>query len=195
MSSRCKAERDQAAPRSSPPRASNSPASSPPRGRSSQPCGAKARRSPAILRAQGEARAILQVFDAIHRGNADPKPLSYEYIATSPDRQLQFVEVLDRPDRAHGRPQRDFAGLRRRDRSGDDNPKVDFDGDGGIARLWPRLALPDIDDARRRQGPPTPPERLEKISHSPAALLDPQAEVGQRLTRSPTARRAARDSE
>ena len=34
------------------------------------------------------------------------------------DRQLQFVEALDRPDRAHGRPQRDFAGLRRRDRSG-----------------------------------------------------------------------------
>ena len=38
----------------------------------------------AILRAQGEARAILQVFDAIHRGNADPKLLSYEYIKTLP---------------------------------------------------------------------------------------------------------------
>lgn len=37
-----------------------------------------------ILRAQGEARAILQVFDAIHRGNADPKLLAYEYIKTLP---------------------------------------------------------------------------------------------------------------
>ncbi len=37
-----------------------------------------------ILKAQGESRAILQVFDAIHRGNADPKLLSYEYIKTLP---------------------------------------------------------------------------------------------------------------
>ena len=37
-----------------------------------------------ILRAQGESRAILQVFDAIHRGNADPKLLSYEYIRMLP---------------------------------------------------------------------------------------------------------------
>ena len=42
-----------------------------------------------ILKAQGESRAILQVFDAIHRGNADPKLLSDEvhrtllYIAPS----------------------------------------------------------------------------------------------------------------
>ena len=37
-----------------------------------------------ILKAQGESRAILQVFDAIHRGNADPKLLSYEYIRMLP---------------------------------------------------------------------------------------------------------------
>ncbi len=37
-----------------------------------------------ILRAQGESRAILQVFDAIHRGNVDPKLLSYEYIRMLP---------------------------------------------------------------------------------------------------------------
>ncbi|MCI5825635.1 MAG: SPFH/Band 7/PHB domain protein, partial [Arcanobacterium sp.] len=37
-----------------------------------------------ILKAQGESRAILQVFDAIHRGNADPKLLSYEYLKTLP---------------------------------------------------------------------------------------------------------------
>lgn len=37
-----------------------------------------------ILKAQGESRAILQVFDAIHKGNADPKLLSYEYLKTLP---------------------------------------------------------------------------------------------------------------
>lgn len=38
----------------------------------------------AILRAQGESRAILQVFDAIHRGNADPKLLAYQYLQVLP---------------------------------------------------------------------------------------------------------------
>lgn len=39
----------------------------------------------AILKAQGESRAILQVFDAIHRGNADPKLLAYQYLQTLPE--------------------------------------------------------------------------------------------------------------
>ncbi len=34
-----------------------------------------------ILKAQGESRAILQVFDAIHKGNADPKLLSYQSVS------------------------------------------------------------------------------------------------------------------
>jgi regulator of protease activity HflC (stomatin/prohibitin superfamily) len=38
----------------------------------------------AILTAEGEARAILQVFDAIHRGDADPKLLAYQYLKTLP---------------------------------------------------------------------------------------------------------------
>ncbi|GEA82992.1 hypothetical protein CWIS_14920 [Cellulomonas sp. A375-1] len=38
----------------------------------------------AILRAEGEARAILQVFDAVHRGDADPKLLAYQYLQTLP---------------------------------------------------------------------------------------------------------------
>ena len=38
----------------------------------------------AILKAQGESRAILQVFDAIHRGNADSKLLAYQYLQTLP---------------------------------------------------------------------------------------------------------------
>ncbi len=38
----------------------------------------------AILKAQGESRAILQVFDAIHRGDAGPKLLAYQYLQMLP---------------------------------------------------------------------------------------------------------------
>ncbi|WP_026378347.1 SPFH domain-containing protein [Agromyces italicus] len=38
----------------------------------------------AVLRAQGEAEAILTVFDAIHRGDADPKLLGYQYLQMLP---------------------------------------------------------------------------------------------------------------
>ena len=38
----------------------------------------------AILKAQGEARAILQVFDAIHHGNPDSKLLAYQYLQVLP---------------------------------------------------------------------------------------------------------------
>ncbi|GLY31688.1 SPFH domain-containing protein [Kineosporia sp. NBRC 101731] len=38
----------------------------------------------AVLKAQGESRAILQVFDAIHRGDADPKLLAYQYLQMLP---------------------------------------------------------------------------------------------------------------
>jgi hypothetical protein len=37
-----------------------------------------------ILRAEGESRAIVQVFDAIHRGDADPKLLAYQYLQMLP---------------------------------------------------------------------------------------------------------------
>ncbi|MDR2373416.1 MAG: SPFH/Band 7/PHB domain protein [Bifidobacteriaceae bacterium] len=37
-----------------------------------------------ILRAQGESRAILQVFEAIHEGDADPKLLAYQYLQMLP---------------------------------------------------------------------------------------------------------------
>jgi len=38
----------------------------------------------AILTAEGESRAILQVFDAVHRGDADPKLLAYQYLQILP---------------------------------------------------------------------------------------------------------------
>jgi regulator of protease activity HflC (stomatin/prohibitin superfamily) len=37
-----------------------------------------------VLRAEGESRAILQVFDAIHTGDADPKLLAYQYLQMLP---------------------------------------------------------------------------------------------------------------
>ncbi|WP_129787265.1 SPFH domain-containing protein [Promicromonospora panici] len=37
-----------------------------------------------ILRAEGESRAIIQVFEAIHRGDADPKLLAYQYLQMLP---------------------------------------------------------------------------------------------------------------
>ncbi|USQ80557.1 SPFH domain-containing protein [Ornithinimicrobium faecis] len=38
----------------------------------------------AILEAQGESRAILRVFDAIHKGNPDSKLLAYQYLQMLP---------------------------------------------------------------------------------------------------------------
>lgn len=38
----------------------------------------------AVLRAQGEAQAIATVFDAIHRGDPDPRLLAYQYLQTLP---------------------------------------------------------------------------------------------------------------
>src|SRR6478736_304495 len=51
----------------------------------------------AILNAEGEARAILQVFDAVHRGDADPKLLAYQYLqalpklAATPSNKMWFL--------------------------------------------------------------------------------------------------------
>ncbi|BDZ66366.1 hypothetical protein GCM10025877_33040 [Agromyces mangrovi Wang et al. 2018] len=39
----------------------------------------------AVLRAQGEAEAITTVFDAIHRGDPDPKLLAYQYLQMLPE--------------------------------------------------------------------------------------------------------------
>src|SRR5215217_3329413 len=39
----------------------------------------------AILRADGEARAVDLVFQAVHRNNADPKVLAYKYLETLPE--------------------------------------------------------------------------------------------------------------
>jgi regulator of protease activity HflC (stomatin/prohibitin superfamily) len=45
---------------------------------------AEGQREAQILEAEGEARAIETVFEAIHRGDADPKLLAYQYLQTLP---------------------------------------------------------------------------------------------------------------
>ena len=45
---------------------------------------AEGRREAQILEAEGEAKAIETVFGAIHRGDADPKLLAYQYLQTLP---------------------------------------------------------------------------------------------------------------
>lgn len=45
---------------------------------------AEGERESQILRAEGESKAIETVFEAIHRGDADPKLLAYQYLQTLP---------------------------------------------------------------------------------------------------------------
>jgi regulator of protease activity HflC (stomatin/prohibitin superfamily) len=45
---------------------------------------AEGEKQSAILRAEGQSKAIETVFDAIHRGDADPKLLAYQYLQTLP---------------------------------------------------------------------------------------------------------------
>ena len=74
-----------AARRSSPPRASSSRRSSPPRARSRRRCcKAEGARTAAILRAEGEAKAIETVFQAIHDGAPDQQLLTYQYLQMLP---------------------------------------------------------------------------------------------------------------
>lgn len=104
-----------------------------------------------ILQAQGESRAILQVFDAIHRGNADPKLLSYEYlkmlpqIADSQSSKLWIVPTeltaaLDAVTKGFGGASDDSAPV-----------SVDFSGlneqEDGIADSLAQTSLQDIDAA------------------------------------------------
>jgi regulator of protease activity HflC (stomatin/prohibitin superfamily) len=46
---------------------------------------AEGRREAQILEAEGESKAIETVFEAIHRGDADPKLLAYQYLQVLPE--------------------------------------------------------------------------------------------------------------
>jgi regulator of protease activity HflC (stomatin/prohibitin superfamily) len=45
---------------------------------------AEGQRESQILQAEGQSKAIETVFDAIHRGDADPKLLAYQYLQMLP---------------------------------------------------------------------------------------------------------------
>ena len=45
---------------------------------------AEGQREAQILEAEGQSKAIETVFDAIHRGDADPKLLAYQYLQVLP---------------------------------------------------------------------------------------------------------------
>ncbi len=100
-----------------------------------------------ILRAQGESKAILQVFEAIHRGNVDSKLLSYEYLKTLPQiANSSSSKLWILPTELTAALQavsRGFGG----DSDGEGPGHVDADGAADIAESLAETALPDIDKA------------------------------------------------
>jgi len=138
-----------------------------------------------ILTAEGEARAILQVFDAVHRGDADPKLLAYQYlqvlpkIAASPSSKMWFL-----PSELSGALNAFAKGFAGGDGDGDD---------GGAFPMRPAGSSPLADDL-----PPTtltdPAEALAEAKRESAAAtadatsagnlsgrpFDAGAELGQR---------------
>lgn len=99
-----------------------------------------------ILKAQGESRAILQVFDAVHRGNADPKLLSYEYIKTLPlianSSSSKLWIVPTELTAALDAVSKGFTG-----KAPNEDITVDFGGDSEISDTLANTVLPDIDEA------------------------------------------------
>jgi regulator of protease activity HflC (stomatin/prohibitin superfamily) len=68
-----------------------------------------------ILSAEGQSKAIETVFEAIHRGDADPKLLAYQYLQVLPQIAQgeankiwiipsEFTQALDRLSGDRGRP-------------------------------------------------------------------------------------------
>ena len=67
----------------------------------------------AVLRAQGEAEAIHTVFDAIHKGDPDPKLLGLPVPADAPeDRRGLGEQAVDHPERTHRGAQGHRQGVR-----------------------------------------------------------------------------------
>lgn len=111
----------------------------------------------AILTAQGESRAILQVFDAIHRGKPDAKLLAYQYLqmlpqlASGPSSKLwviptELTAALNGISKGFG------GGAAGPDLGPDDDgggtPQVDFGSHGsGLARELSETSLQDPEEA------------------------------------------------
>ncbi|VEI12355.1 SPFH domain-containing protein [Trueperella bialowiezensis] len=140
-----------------------------------------------ILEAQGESRAILQVFDAIHRGNADPKLLSYEYLKVLPqiaDSQSSKLWIV--PTELTAALDAVTAGFTGKKKDGgdlDDTPiKVNLEGlDDGIADSLASTSLPDVDEAlasARGEATRASSEAEESGTHS-GKPFNPSQSVGQ----------------
>jgi regulator of protease activity HflC (stomatin/prohibitin superfamily) len=82
---------------------------------------AEGQREAQILQAEGQSKAIETVFDAIHRGDADPKLLAYQYLQVLPQIAQgesnkvwiipsEFTKALDQLGAALPRPDRDRPG-------------------------------------------------------------------------------------
>ncbi|MDP9805544.1 regulator of protease activity HflC (stomatin/prohibitin superfamily) [Trueperella bonasi] len=141
-----------------------------------------------ILEAQGESRAILQVFDAIHRGNADPKLLSYEYLKVLPqiaDSQSSKLWIV--PTELTAALDAVTAGFTGKSRDGADltsNERIEVDLEGLDESLADSLAgtsLPDVDEAlasARGEANRASSEAEESGTHS-GKPFDPRQSAGQ----------------
>ncbi|MDD9205722.1 SPFH/Band 7/PHB domain protein [Georgenia sp. 10Sc9-8] len=111
-----------------------------------------------ILEAQGQSRAILQVFDAIHRGKPDSKLLAYQYLQMLPQLAnsssskffvipTEFTAALDGISKGFGGPPRGGGGSDDDD-GGGESPEVDFGPYGGeLASGLRDTALQDPSEA------------------------------------------------
>lgn len=140
-----------------------------------------------ILEAQGESRAILQVFDAIHRGNADPKLLSYEYLKVLPqiaDSQSSKLWIV--PTELTAALDAVTSGFTGKKKDGGDlsneRTQVDLEGlDEGLADSLASTSLPDVDEAlasARGEANRASSEAEESGTHS-GKPFDPREAAGQ----------------
>lgn len=135
----------------------------------------------AKLRAAGESAAILQVFDAIHKGNADPKLLSYEYIKMLPEiaksESSKMWIVPTELTSALSAVSRGFGGTGE-DSSVDFTPSSVNMGDEALEKV----ELPDLADALA-EAKESVTQSEETVGASTAFVPDSFEEAGQAPTR------------
>ncbi|MBR6459280.1 MAG: SPFH/Band 7/PHB domain protein [Actinomycetaceae bacterium] len=136
----------------------------------------------AKLRAAGESAAILQVFDAIHKGNADPKLLSYEYIKMLPEiaksESSKMWIVPTELTSALSAVSRGFGGTGE-DSSVDFSPSTINMGDEPLEKV----ELPDLADALAEAKESVTQSEETVGATNPALPLDAYEEAGQAPTR------------
>ena len=140
-----------------------------------------------ILRAEGDARAILQVFDAVHRGDADPKLLAYQYlqvlpkVAASPSNTMWFLPA--ELSGALGALSRAFGGPLSPPAEGPEGAERPSDYTfAPLSAELPPVSLPDpkeaLAEARRESAAATADATGAGVMSG--VPFDPAAEAGQR---------------